>query len=98
VRLGAIEPVDEAGGQREADIRDAVDGFQPGLVVALDLDAARAQFGHLSGDVVHSPRGLGPRLARTGGAAGDHEAAVAPQLKVRKSSLSISPSSPIRSP
>jgi hypothetical protein len=58
--------------------RVKVDGLQARLVVFLDVDAARAQFGHLGGQVVHPPGGLGLRLARPGGAPRDDEPAIAP--------------------
>ena len=92
--------VDEAGGRREADVGDAVDGFQPRCVVFLDVDvdAARAQFVHFGGKVAHVPRGLGLVFAGAGRAVGDDEAAVPSASEGQESSVTIKTRSPILSP
>ena len=55
--------VDEPGGERKPDVRDAVDGLQTGFVELLHLDAARPQLGCLGSQILDSPGGLRLRFA-----------------------------------
>src|SRR6185312_12218075 len=69
--------IGDPGEEREAGVVDAVLGLEAGIVVLLDLHAARAEIGQLRGEVLHAPLRLSLAVRRACLALADEEPAAA---------------------